>query len=379
MRIFNKFRGTKGFISTWERVIRFRYMISEQAKERCRILAFWEKYDTTATKEAFKVSRPTLFRWQKALQEHLGKLEGLNKKSTAPKHKRKRVIPDEVKNFIINERKFDPHLSKDKLSVLMKQDEVATLSASTVGRMLDDLKKQGVLRSTKKLSYHAKTDSFHEKTLIKRKKLRSKGHDGGLVKADSIVRFTDGIKRYVVTAIDLESKFAFAYAYTNHSSKGTVDFMKKFKRIAPISLTHVQTDNGSEFAKHFEVILEKENIVHFHTHPRCPKENSEIERFNRTISEAFISRNKLLLAHDIDAFNEKLIDWLLWYNTRRPHWSLGLVSPLKYIVSTLQARESQKCWTSTVALQKSQFLLSSLSPTLNKQCLILKKKKPRQL
>ncbi len=36
MRIFNKFRDTKGFISTWERVIRFRYMITKQAKERRR-------------------------------------------------------------------------------------------------------------------------------------------------------------------------------------------------------------------------------------------------------------------------------------------------------------------------------------------------------
>ncbi|MFA6095166.1 MAG: hypothetical protein WC757_04790, partial [Candidatus Paceibacterota bacterium] len=62
-------------------------MISETAKERCRILAFWEKYGTAATKEAFKVSRPTLFCWQKSLKTQLGKLEALNKKSTAPKSK----------------------------------------------------------------------------------------------------------------------------------------------------------------------------------------------------------------------------------------------------------------------------------------------------
>ena len=44
MGIFNKFRGTKGFISIWQRVIRFRYMITEQAKKRTRVLAFWEKH-----------------------------------------------------------------------------------------------------------------------------------------------------------------------------------------------------------------------------------------------------------------------------------------------------------------------------------------------
>src|SRR3989344_4989258 len=157
MRQFNKLRGTKGFITIWERVIRFRYMITEQAKERCRILAFWEKYGDMATKEAFKVSRPTLFRWQKALKENAGKLEALNKQSTIPKHKRKRVIPDEIKKFILKEREFDPQLSKDKLSVLLKEDGIATLSASTVGRMLNDMKKQGVLPKNTKLSYYAKT------------------------------------------------------------------------------------------------------------------------------------------------------------------------------------------------------------------------------
>ena len=348
MRIFNKFRGTKGFISTWERVIRFRYMITEKAKERCRILSFWEKHGMEATKEAFNVSRPTLFRWQKELKINQGKLEALNPRSRAPKTRRKRIIPEEVKNFILQERRYDPHLSKDKLSVLMKADGIANLSASTVGRMLNDLKKQGILPKGIKLSYYANTDSFREKTIIKRKKLRSGGHEGGLVKADSIVRFTNGIKRYIVTAIDKESKFAFAYAYKNHSSDSASDFMQKFKKVSPISLTHIQTDNGSEFAKHFEIHLEKNNIVHFHTYPRCPKMNSEIERFNRTLSDAFIQQNRLLLAYDIDTFNQKLIDWLLWYNSRRPHWSLGLVSPLRYICNQLEEK-SQMWWTDTGA------------------------------
>lgn len=348
MAYFNKFRGTKGFISTWERVIRFRDMITEDAKKRTRILAFWEKYGDIATKEAFGVSRPTLFRWQKKLDESGGKLDSLNKGSTAPKAKRKRVVPEEVENFIINERKFDPHLSKDKLAILMKEDGIANFSGSTVGRMLLDLKKKGKLPSHIKLSYYAKSDSFREKTAIKRTKLRSKGHTGGLVKADTVIRFTNGIKRYIVTALDKEGKFGFAYAYKNHSSSATTDFMQKFKQVAPLELVAVQTDNGSEFEKHFHLYLEKNDIIHFNTYPRSPKMNSEIERFNRTLSDAFIKQNKMLLAYDIDKFNEKLMDWLLWYNTRRPHWSLGLISPLRYICNQLSEEKSQMLWTSTI-------------------------------
>jgi len=41
MAYFNKFRGTKEFISMWERVIRFQYMITEEAEPHVRGLANW--------------------------------------------------------------------------------------------------------------------------------------------------------------------------------------------------------------------------------------------------------------------------------------------------------------------------------------------------
>lgn len=348
MRIFNKFKNTKGFISDWERMIRFRYMITPTAERRAKILTFWKKHGYTAVHEAFSVSRATLFRWQKRLKEADGKLETLNKISTSPKRRRQRWVSPAIEAFILKEREYDPKLSKDKLAVLMKQDGLSFLSASTVGRMLSDLKKQGKLPNRKFLYLSGRTGRMIErKPKQLRKKLRSKNHTGGLVKADTIVRFTNGIKRYIVTAIDRTSKFAFAYAYHSHSSKGAADFMEKFIQVAPVSVSHIQTDNGSEFADHFDVFLEDSGIVHFHAYPRSPKMQSEIERFNRTLHEAFVSRNRQLLAYDIDAFNEKLIDWLLWYNTRRPHWSLGLISPLRYICNQLPATESQMWWTDT--------------------------------
>ena len=347
MRIFNKFRGTKGFITMWERVLRFRYMITEEAKKRVKILAFWERYGEEATREAFRVSRPTLYRWQKALRAGYGKLEALNKKSTAPTRRRKRVVPDAVRNAIIRERCFDPRLGKDKLAVLLKEDGVAHLSASTVGRMLSDLKKQRALPDYRPLSFNGKTGKHYERRVYRRKKLRSKDHRGDLLKADTVVRFHSGIKRYILTAIDCKTKFAFAYAFSSHTSATAAEFLRLLKGVAPLSLTHVQTDNGSEFAAHFELLLAKEGITHFHTYPKSPKQNAEVERFNRTLSEAFICYHRHLLAYDTETFNKKLMEWLLWYNTRRPHWSLGLVSPLRYIVSQLPAKESQMCWTDT--------------------------------
>ena len=348
MRQFNKFAGTKGFLTSWNYMLRFRYMITEAAQERTRILAFWERHGLAATTEAFTVSRATLFRWQQKLQAGQGKLDALNKRSTAPHHLRTRVIPSEVRTFILKERGYDPRLSKDKLAVMLKEDQVAHLSASTVGRILGDLKKQGILPTYTKLSLSGRTGRLLERIpRPHRVKLRSKGHTGGLVKADSIIRFHNGIKRYIVTALDCQSKFAFAYAYTSHSSRAAADFMALFTRVSPVPVSHIQTDNGSEFGDHFEVYLQANGIIHFHAYPRTPKMNAEIERFNRTLHEAFIAGHRHMLAYDMDAFNTKLVDWLLWYNTRRPHWSLGLISPMKYITSTLPELESHMCWTDT--------------------------------
>lgn len=347
MQQYNKTKGIRGIVGVYNDALRFRDMITNLAKERMRILVFWKKHGDVAAKEAFGASRSTLFRWQKDLKGGGGKLEALNPKSTAPKNKRKRIIPNEVKNLIIEERSHE-RIGKEKLARLLEDDHVGIYSPSTVGRMLSDLKNQGQLPNPIKYSLNGKTGNMIEKKPRKsKKKLRSKGHTGQLAKADTIVRFTNGIKRYILTGIDCESEFAFAYGYVSHSSKTAADFMRTFKDVAPLSLTHVQTDNGSEFADHFETYCDKKDIVHFHAYPRTPKMQSEIERFNRTLSEAFISQNRHLLAYDIDEFNKRLMEWLLWYNTRRPHWSIGLISPLRYICNKLTVEKSQMLWTST--------------------------------
>jgi transposase InsO family protein len=347
MIIHSKITGTRGFVSTYNEALRFRDMITPEAEERVRILAFWQKHGDSATKEAFRVSRATLFRWQRALRFSGGKIDALVPGSTAPKRKRRRIIPGQVKELILRERSREK-IGKEKLARLLRDDGIATFSASTIGRMLGDLKRKKELPNPLRLTLNGRTGNLIERKPRKpRKKLRSAGWEGRLAKADTIVRFTNGVKRYILTAIDLESKFAFAYGYVSHKSASAADFMAVMRSVAPVSLEAVQTDNGSEFECHFDAYLDREGIVHFWSYPKTPKMNAEIERFNRTLSEAFISKRRYLLAYDLPAFNEALVDWLLWYNSRRPHWSIGLISPLRYICNKLSAEKSQMCWTST--------------------------------
>lgn len=83
------------------------------------------------------------------------------------------------------------------------------------------------------------------------------------MEVDTIVRFIDGTKRYILTAIDVERKFAFAGAYTGHSSASAADFLKKLTHVCPFAFDELQTDNGSEFAKHFERACADLGITHF--------------------------------------------------------------------------------------------------------------------
>lgn len=347
MRIFNVFRDTKGWLSLWERTVRYQHMRKEaEVKRRVKILDFWRIHGHRATKDAFGVSKRTLYRWQAAIKNAKGRLDALDPKSTAPHSRRKRVIPPELEAFIVRERKRHPGIGKKKLTpLLIAQGYV--VSESYVGRVIHDLKQRGVLHAKTQLSFHARTGKHHERRTTKRKKQR-RAHKQGM-EIDTIVRFINGTKRYILTAVDVENRFAFAGAYTTRSSANAADFLQKLTVVCPHPITQLQTDNGSEFAHHFHGACEKHRITHFHTYPRCPKMNAHIERFNRTLSEDFIVWNRALLSDDVDAFNEKLVDWLLWYNTIRPHESLGLVAPLRYIVSTLPKEECQMLWTRTTS------------------------------
>ena len=343
---FNKFKGTKGFVSTWQRVIRWRYMITETAKQRTRILAFWEKYREQAAKEAFGVSRRTLFRWQKTLQEGSGRLESLNPGSRAPRNKRKRVVDGELGQRIVGIRTLYPRLGKDKVWYILQKKGYQG-SISTVGRIIADFKKAGKLPGYNLVTVSGKTGRMvARKPKKQRKKLRRpKGYR--VLEVDTVVRFIDGAKRYILTAIDTEKRTAFAAAYTNHGSTSAADFLSKTRSVLPDCPDAIQTDNGSEFSLHFETAIKRLNLVHFHTYPYSPKQNAHVERFNRTLNEEFLRSHRSLMRDDVRRFNEKLVDWLLWYNGERPHYALGLNSPFQAMIATLPAKECHMWWTDT--------------------------------
>lgn len=109
------------------------------------------------------------------------------------------------------------------------------------------------------------------------------------------------------------------------------DFYKRFNEVYPLTIKSWQSDNGKENLGEFGEELKREGIPHYFSYPRCPKINTYIERYNRTIQEEFINNN-LDIIFDKEEFNKRLAEYLIFYNTERPHKSLGLKSPLEYLV-----------------------------------------------
>jgi len=138
-------------------------------------------------------------------------------------------------------------------------------------------------------------------------------------------------KYYFVTVIDIVTRFAWVKMVPSPSSKQAKLSFIEFKDQCEHPLRVVQTDNGSEFLGKFDDYLNHVCIKHEFIYQKSPKVNGVVERFNRTIQEEFIERNDDLMLTDKEKFNEKLTKYLIWYNTRRPHHSLGQMSPLNYM------------------------------------------------
>jgi len=345
MRIIKAVYGIK----TSSYALRWAHMITKSAKKRARILAFWDKYGLTATMEAYGVRRSTLYEWKKKLDEGGGKLESLNVGSTRPltRRSRDREWPTAVKDEIKRIREEHPNLGKDKVQKLLqkwcRRHGYRCPGVSTVGRLIADM---GGLRVYPQKIRHDGTivPKKRGKVLRKPKGLKAK-QPGDVVSLDTIERFVHGHRRYVITMTDLYCRFSFAWSTNSHASLAAKEFFELVQQVFPVPIKTILTDNGSEFKKHFANKLQEEHMTHYHTYPKCPRMNAHAERFNRTLQEEFIDFHAGSLINPL-SFNVKLMKHLQWHNTERPHFGLGLKSPMEFLVENHPV-ESRMWWTNT--------------------------------
>ena len=143
----------------------------------------------------------------------------------------------------------------------------------------------------------------------------------------------DGTAAKALTGIDDHSRFCVsARLMQRERTQAVCDGFSSALREYGVP-AQVLTDNGKVFTGRFaqppvEVLFDRicrENGVdHILTQPRSPTTTGKIERFHRTLRIEFNTRQEF---KTLKTAQEALDEWVTYYNTQRPHQSLGDLTP----------------------------------------------------
>jgi transposase InsO family protein len=143
---------------------------------------------------------------------------------------------------------------------------------------------------------------------------------------------------YVVSLIDSCSRLAWAEVVT--SKKALPVMFRTLKMINTLNVTYglvfaeIMSDNGAEFASRnnreehpFEAMLLELGIKHRYTRPYRPQTNGKVERFWRTLDDDLIEGTTF---DNLDHFANELFEYIVYYNSFRPHQALGGIAPKEF-------------------------------------------------
>jgi transposase InsO family protein len=309
----------------WRKIAELQHL-SRAARGRLEWIIFWEKNhkDVSLTARHFGISRKTFYKWLPRFEKDF--LRGLEDESRTPHRKRSRAYTPRQYDRIVSLRREHIRYGKMKLLELYHRayPEDESISAWKVQCIVQAAgvyyepqkqarinRKRSIARSRKKI------------TELKRKQI-----SGFLQCIDTVVRYWQGRKRYILTAIDRHTKIAFARMYTTHSSASARDFLERLHFLLDGKIENIQTDNGSEFHRHFDAACDALRLEHYWSRAKTPKDNAVNERFNRTLQDEFLSLGNART--DPVIFNRNLTEWLVEYNFRRPHQALGYLPPINF-------------------------------------------------
>lgn len=326
-------------ISGWKEVRNMaphlrRFESSDIAKERLRIIKYYKVYGEKACKDAFGINRKTIWVWRKRMRSKGNHTSALIPSSTRPINTRTMLVNPKVLEYIKHLRELYPRLSKAKIKPLLDEyclkNDLPTYSEAKIGRIIS---KHNLFYQASGRIYHNPNYNYQKRKRKKRSRVKyaPKPKDLGHIQMDTVLRIEDGVRYYIYSAIDIKGKFALSVPYRKATSKNTQDFFEKLEHTYSGKILSVQTDNGSEFLGMSEEHLTKRDIKHHFIYPRCPRINGVIERYQRSLQEEFVDPN-IHLIHNQKQFNQKLADYIIFYNTKRVHQSLNYETPVDYML-----------------------------------------------
>lgn len=297
---------------------------NDVAQFRFTVLKHCYDYGWKAAVSAFGVPKSTLFDWKRRYEQSGQRLNSLVPVSTRPHRTRRMITDPRLVEFIRSLRLEYGRVSKYKLKVFL---DAYAQSLGTVGYGYAKIAK--IIRR----NHYFFDPPPKQKHRLLRVRLKSHPRETlpGYLEMDSVAVWIPGKKLYFVTVIDVVTRFAWAKLAHSLSSLQAKLALQEFVAQYRPSVRAVQTDNGAEFLAEFDRHLLQEQIPHQFIYFRSPRINGVVERFNRTIRDEFLNRSDDLYTQDWDGLNCRLVRYLTWYNTHRPHYSLNYLSPVQYL------------------------------------------------
>jgi transposase InsO family protein len=297
--------------------------ISKEARRRLQWMDHYCQHQNVSLAcRYFGISRKTFYYWKKRYDP--SNLKSLEDQSKRPLNTRKWEVSRKQELNIIRLRKKYLRYGKEKLKILYEKEYQERISSWKVQRVIE--KHQLYYHPIKTLKLRKKRRlNQHKKRITE---LKKEQRSGFLIAIDGITIYWNGIKRYILTALDVYSKIGFARMYKSKQSSSASDFLNRVYYLLNGKIENLLTDNGSEFEKDFRDAAEQLKIERYYNRPKTPQDNSCDERFNRTLQEEFIELGDF--DPNPDSFNHLLTEWLIEYNLFRPHQSLGYKSPIDF-------------------------------------------------
>jgi len=267
--------------------------------------------------------------------------KSIEKQSTKPKRLRASKIPLKLKDLILKIRQENITYGKDKIKAILNRDFKHLnyqISSSSIGRVLNEFKKKGVISKYNPSSYKNKRKRTFKSHAQRWKYGQRANEFGELIQIDHMTTIKNGIKVKHFGAIDPTTRFMTSEVYSNATSSTAKRFLEeKVLKEFPFKIKSIQVDGGSEFMLHFENACKKLNIALYVLPPSSPKYNGNVERSNRIMKEEFYSR-KDILSDTVGALKYDLKEFTNKYNTYRPHYSLGFLTPMEYFNKLMEKK-----------------------------------------
>lgn len=303
--------------------------ISKQAAKRLKWFDYYARCgNARKTCRYFGVSPKSFYRWKNRFDGY--DLTTLEEESWRPHRVRQPQTAVEEVERIRQLRQQYPRWGKKKLAVLLKR-EGREISASTVGRIMNRLKAQGLLVEPVNVAQAKPARKRRRKPRYAVRK--PKGYwieaPGDLVQVDTLqIRLVPNEIRYQFSARDVVVKYDGLRAYKSQTSLKAAHFLNYLRKKFPFKIKAIQIDGGSEFKDQFEEECRKRKLLLFLLPPRSPKLNGHVERANRTHREEFYEVYDVDLC--LEEHNKQLEGWEYVYNYIRPHQALDYLTPYEY-------------------------------------------------